>query len=114
MGGALAVGGAAGGKRRSAAAPPALECALIGMPPTSEAPQRTPLSSLFDGLLLMAVPKKRVSYTKKRVRRGGQVFARGPKVQAHMSMCSVCERMRAPHRVCEREDCVTYFKHRWF
>ena len=69
------------------------------------------LSGLFDGLLL-AVQKKRTSYTGKRIRRAGQLRMRGPKLQAHVSMCPVCERMRQPHRVCEREDCSTYFKHR--
>lgn len=72
------------------------------------------LSALLDSILLMAVPKKKVSYTRKRVRQAGQIRARGPFLQSHMSICPVCERMRAPHRVCGREDCRTYFKHRWF
>uniref|UniRef100_A0A7S0J1V0 Large ribosomal subunit protein bL32m n=1 Tax=Calcidiscus leptoporus TaxID=127549 RepID=A0A7S0J1V0_9EUKA len=67
----------------------------------------------WDALLLMAAPKKRTSYTRKRVRQAGQIAMRAPKLKPHLSMCPVCERMRAPHRVCEREDCKTYFKHRW-
>jgi ribosomal protein L32 len=72
------------------------------------------LSDFLGGILLMAVPKKRISYTRKRVRQAGQIRQRGPQVQSHMYMCPVCERMRAPHRVCGREDCQTYFKHRWY
>lgn len=82
-------------------------CELTPKPTTA-----SPLEGWL-GLLLMAVPKKRTSYTRKRVRRAGQLATRGPKLQAHMNMCPVCERMRAPHRVCDREDCRTYFKHRW-
>ena len=95
--------------------PDALEPALVGaqLGPTHAAP-RSALRSLFDGILLMAVPKKRTSYSRKRIRRAGQIASRGPQLQAHFYMCPVCERMRAPHRVCERQDCVTYFKHRWF
>ena len=63
------------------------------------------------GRLLMAVPKKRTSYTNKRIRRAGQIRnwlrLHGPK--EHIYMCPVCERMRLPHRVCDREDCKTYF-----
>lgn len=90
---------------------PALVCAQLG--PARAAPQSA-LQSLFDGILLMAVPKKRTSYSRKNIRRAGQIAARGPKLQNHFYMCPVCERMRAPHRVCGRQDCVTYFKHRWF
>ena len=74
-------------------------------------------STLFDwleGIVLMAVPKKRLSYTRKRVRQAGQIRARGPHLQSNQYMCPVCERMRLPHRVCDREDCRTYWKHRWF
>lgn len=86
------------------------------------APHRTPspllrpaaLSDWLEGILLMAVPKKRLSYTRKRVRQAGQTRMRGPHLQSHQSMCPVCERMRVPHRVCGREDCRTYWKHRWF
>ena len=39
--------------------------------------------------------------------------ARGPHLKTTMNMCAVCERMRLPHRVCDREDCKTYFKSRW-
>ena len=74
-------------------------------------PMPSSLSSLLlDGLLRMAVPKKRTSYTRKRVRQAGQQIARGPQRQNHMYMCPVCERFRLPHRVCGREDCQTYFK----
>ena len=101
---------------------------------------------LLDGLLRMAVPKKKVSYTRKRKRIAGVQAVRGPKLQTHLYMCPVCvrahflltrslndfaqapasterrtdrfthsqERMRATHRVCGREDCSTYFKHKWF
>ena len=78
----------------------------------SMAPQT--LLDWFDGILLMAVPKKRVSYTRKRVRQAGQQRMFGPQLQPHVYMCPVCERMRVPHRVCGREDCRTYWKHRWF
>ena len=95
--------------------PDVLEPALVGaqLGPARAAPQSA-LRSLFDGILLMAVPKKRTSYSRKRIRRAGQLASRGPQLQDHFYMCPVCERMRAPHRVCERQDCVTYFKHRWF
>ena len=72
-----------------------------------------PLLEWLDGLMLMAVPKKKISYTRKRVRQAGHRKIRGPFLQSHMSMCPVCERMRAPHRVCGREDCQTYWRHRW-
>ena len=72
------------------------------------------LRDLFDGFLLMAAPKKRTSYTRKRVRQAGTQKIRGPFLQDHMRMCPVCERMRVPHRICDREDCQTYFKNRWF
>ena len=68
----------------------------------------------LEGLLLMAVPKKKISYTRKRVRPAGHRKIRGPFLKAHMSICPVCERMREPHRVCGREDCQTYWRHRWF
>jgi hypothetical protein len=42
-----------------------------------------------------------------------QILTRGPKLKSHLSICPVCERTRAPHRVCDREDCKTYFQHRW-
>ena len=91
--------------------------------------------------VLMAVPKKKVSYTRKRKRIAGFQAVRGPKLQSHLYMCPVCERMRAPHRVCDRHDCSTcvatiesvrqhssdddrcrsirplrgrYFRHKWF
>ena len=63
--------------------------------------------------LLMAVQKKRVSYMRKRIRQHGRWVARGPHLKTTMNMCAVCERMRLPHRVCDREDCKTYFKSRW-
>lgn len=64
-------------------------------------------------ILLMAAPKRRTSYSRKRIRQNAQILMRGPKLQDHLSICPVCERTRAPHRVCDREDCKTYFKHRW-
>ena len=109
------------------------------------------ISDWLGGILLMAVPKKRMSYHVKRVRQAGHMRTKGPHVQKHMYLCPVCERhaysehepaagrstpasawtqliladsglivcgltgrMRVPHRVCEREDCQTYFKHRWY
>ena len=72
---------------------------------------------LESGILWMGanpVPKKRNSYTRKRTRQSGRIQATGPKAKSHLYMCPVCERMRAPHRVCDREDCQTYFRHRWF
>ena len=56
----------------------------------------------------MAVPKKKISYTRKRKRIAGLQAITGSKLQTHLYMCPVCERMRAPHRVCGREDCSTY------
>ena len=100
--------------RPPAAPPVAVDVAYAGVAPASLNPSASSLLGLFDGILLMAVPKKKTSYSRKRIRQGGQLVMRGPKLQAHMYMCPVCERMRAPHRVCDREDCVTYFKHRWF
>ena len=66
------------------------------------------------GRLLMAAPKKRTSLHKRRIRAAGQVENRGPKLKKDIYMCPVCERMRAPHLVCGREDCSTYFKHKWY
>ena len=75
--------------------------------------QPTQPESLLPSILLMAVPKNRRTYPRKRVRQGAHIRERGPKPQHHLSQCPVCERMRMPHRVCEREDCETYFVHRW-
>ena len=69
---------------------------------------------LRDGFLWMAVPKKKVSYTRKRKRSAGFQAIRGQKLQTHVYMCPVCERNRMPHRVCDREDCSTYYKNKWF
>ena len=69
---------------------------------------------LWDGLLKYIAPKKRTSYTRKRVRRNQQIAMRGPKLKPHLYICPVCERTRAPHRVCDREDCKTYFRSRWY
>ena len=65
-------------------------------------------------VLLMAVPKKRRSYTRKRIRQAGLIRMRGPKPKDTIYTCPVCERMRQPHRVCEREDCSTLMQGRWF
>ena len=91
---------------------PAFECAS---PLPGVAAGRTPtlLETLMDGLMLMAAPKNRTSHRRKRVRQAGQIATRGPHLQPHINLCPVCERMRKPHLVCEREDCKTYFKHRW-
>ena len=115
--------------RVAAFAPTALRAAdaLVGEPllaaralepaaglPAAPAPAPPPPAApgLFDGLL-MAVQKKRVSYMRKRIRQHGRWVARGPHLKTTMNMCAVCERMRLPHRVCDREDCKTYFKSRW-
>jgi ribosomal protein L32 len=90
---------------------PALDVALAGGMPAIDR-QQQPVG-LFDGLLL-AVQKKRTSYTRKRIRQAGKVAARGPKLQETFNMCPVCERMRQPHRVCDREDCSTMMRSRWF
>ena len=89
---------------------PALEEALAGGTPAIDRQQPV---GLFDGLLL-AVQKKRTSYTRKRIRQAGKNRERGPKLQETFNMCPVCERMRQPHRVCEREDCSSHFGGRWF
>ena len=89
---------------------PALEEALVGGTPAIDRQQPV---GLFDGLLL-AVQKKRTSYTRKRIRQAGKNRERGPKLQETFNMCPVCERMRQPHRVCEREDCSSHFGGRWF
>ena len=47
---------------------------------------------LLDGLLRMAVPKKKVSYTRKRKRIAGVQAVRAPKLQTHLYMCPVCVR----------------------
>ncbi len=95
-------------------APPALQPAAVpapSLPPASGAAEAPPW--LVD-VLLMAVPKKRRSYTRKRIRQAGLIRMRGPKPKDTIYTCPVCERMRLPHRVCEREDCKTYFKHRYY
>lgn len=89
---------------------PALDVALAGGMPAIDRQQPV---GLFDGLWL-AVQKKRTSYTRKRIRQAGKVAARGPKLQETFNMCPVCERMRQPHRVCDREDCSTMMRSRWF
>lgn len=91
---------------------PALACSA---PVRLALPQLQPDElGLLDSILVMAAPKKKLSYQRQRVRRSGQLALAGPKPQSHMYMCPVCERMRATHRVCEREDCKAYFRHRWF
>ena len=104
-------------------APPALPLLTDAVPATTLPATASSSSSgslssladaLWDGLLLMAVPKKRVSYTRKRKRIAGVQAVRGPKLQPHLYMCPVCERMRAPHRVCDRQDCSTYYVNKWF
>ena len=44
---------------------------------------------LLDRLLRMAVPKKKVSYTRKRKRIAGFQAIRGPKLKTHMYLCPV-------------------------
>ena len=101
-----------------APSPPALPLLAIDSSAAAErapSPRSSSLADvLLDGFLRMAVPKKRLSYTRKRKRIAGFQAMRGPKLQTHMYMCPVCERLRLPHRVCGREDCSTYFKHKWF
>jgi len=93
---------------------PQVETCAAGFP--SATTSHTQLATLdwLSGILLMAAPKKRTSYTRKRTRQAGIQRIRGPHLKSHMYMCPVCERMREPHKVCGREDCQTYFKHRWF
>ena len=96
-------------------APPA-SCLQPALELSSPAPSLSPpieSPPWLSGLLLMAAPKKRTSYRVKRVRQAGQIATRGPKLQPHLYMCPVCERMRDTHRVCDRQDCMTYFRHRW-
>jgi ribosomal protein L32 len=101
--------------QRAWRSPPSLVPLLAEAAPARTQPgMLAPLADLFDGFLWMAVPKKKLSYTRKRVRQAGQRANRGPFEKSHMTLCPVCERMRAPHRVCDREDCKTYFKHRWY
>ena len=93
--------------------------ALLGhpahpQPPLEQQHHEHAPSGLLDSILLMAAPKKRTTYRRKRVRRAGQLAQKGPHHKEHVYMCPVCERMRVPHRVCDREDCQTYFRHRWF
>ena len=100
-----------------APAPPALPLLAVdsALPSSSLLPSSSMADVLLDGFLRMAVPKKKVSYTRKRKRIAGVAAGSlGPKLKTHMYTCPVCERMRAPHRVCGREDCQTYFKHKWF
>mmetsp|Transcript_32565 Transcript_32565/g.107688 ORF Transcript_32565/g.107688 Transcript_32565/m.107688 type:complete len:191 (+) Transcript_32565:2-574(+) len=85
---------------------------LDGAAPSAD-PGASPPPPWLVERLLMAVQKNRTTYSKKRIRRNAQLLVRGPKLQSHLSICPVCERTRAPHRVCDREDCRTYFKHRW-
>ena len=95
-----------------AAPPPALATLPAATDPCGVPPPPAAAGGLFDGLLLMAVPKKRVSYMRKRIRQHGRWLQRGPHLKQNIHMCAVCERMRMPHRVCDREDCKTYFKDR--
>ena len=74
--------------------PPALMLLADAAPgPSSSGGALSSLSDLLlDGLLLMAVPKKKVSYTRKRKRIAGVQAVRGPKLQTHLYMCPVCVR----------------------
>lgn len=90
---------------------PALACALVAPAPAPAAPSG---ADSWAGALWLAVQKTRSSQARKRIRQTGKILARGPKPKGHLYMCPVCERMRAPHRVCGREDCQTYFRHRWY
>ncbi len=116
---APALAGALSALRRAFLPPPPLAPQLLtathdaGALPARECerPQAPPW--LID-VMLMAAPKNRKSYTKKRMRQAAQMRHSGPKHKAHIYMCPVCERLRLPHRVCDREDCQTYFSHKWF
>ena len=88
--------------------PPALMLLADAAPgPSSSGGALSSLSNLLlDGLLLMAVPKKKVSYTRKRKRIAGVQAVRGPKLQTHLYMCPVCVRAHfslhsRPHDSCD-------------
>lgn len=106
---------------RPDAAPPAARLAsAVAAAPNEESDATTPAGAaaaagwLWDGLLNYIAPKKRTSYSRKRIRRNKQIEMRGPKLKPHLYNCPVCERTRAPHYVCDREDCKTYFRSRWY
>jgi ribosomal protein L32 len=59
------------------------------------------------GAFLFAVPKKRVSKSRIRIRRHGQLTQRGPRLVTHSYICQACSEQKLPHRVCGRPDCTT-------
>lgn len=63
----------------------------------------TPLGALA----LFAVPKKRVSKSRIRIRRAGQLAQRGPRLVTNAYSCPACGEQKLPHRVCGRPDCTT-------
>eukprot|EP00180_Rhodochaete_pulchella_P001146 Plantae.Rhodophyta-Rhodochaete_pulchella.ctg19643.p1 GENE.Plantae.Rhodophyta-Rhodochaete_pulchella.ctg19643~~Plantae.Rhodophyta-Rhodochaete_pulchella.ctg19643.p1 ORF type:complete len:180 (+),score=20.96 Plantae.Rhodophyta-Rhodochaete_pulchella.ctg19643:47-586(+) len=54
------------------------------------------LDSIFDGILLMAVPKKKTTYSKKRMRSAGKVL----KAKSNITQCEECGRPKMPHTYC--------------
>lgn len=64
----------------------------------------TPLGALG---LLFAVPKKRVSKSRIRIRRAGQLAQGGPRLVTNAYRCQTCGEQKLPHRVCGRPDCAT-------
>ena len=118
---APALAGALSVLRRAALPSPPLSPQLLVAPQDAgalparegEGGRAQPPPWLID-VMLMAAPKNRKSYMRKRNRQHSQMRHSGPKHKAHIYMCPVCERNRLPHRVCDREDCKTYFSHKWF
>eukprot|EP00302_Diacronema_sp_CCMP2436_P029311 CAMPEP_0179942404 /NCGR_PEP_ID=MMETSP0983-20121128/17601_1 /TAXON_ID=483367 /ORGANISM="non described non described, Strain CCMP 2436" /LENGTH=172 /DNA_ID=CAMNT_0021849709 /DNA_START=49 /DNA_END=568 /DNA_ORIENTATION=+ len=86
------------------------------LPRGAPAPFGGALSSLLSwlplelGAFLFAVPKKRVSKSRIRIRRAGQLMQRGPQLVTHSYMCPTCNHEKLPHRVCGRPDCSTLHK----
>jgi ribosomal protein L32 len=63
----------------------------------------TPLGAIA----LFAVPKKRVSKSRQRIRRAGQLAQSGPRLVTNTYTCPECAHQKLPHRVCGRPDCDT-------
>ncbi|KAG8465227.1 hypothetical protein KFE25_012590 [Diacronema lutheri] len=64
----------------------------------------------LGAFVLFAVPKKRVSKSRSRIRRAGQLAQSGPRLVTNAYSCPACGEQKLPHRVCGRPDCSTLLR----
>ena len=82
------------------APPPQL--ALAGVGPYLPAPARAPPAAVLPlEHLWLAVPKSKVSASKKRIRNAN----RTPKLLKNWHMCKVCNKPKLMHRMCDEMRC---------